>query len=93
MCGGILEVLTPRQAEIARLICGGLQNGEIARRLSISRSTVRHHLAAIGRRLGTQDRQQLIIVLFGRGWVDPQLALAELEPQLARVVRCNQYEW
>lgn len=48
--------LTPREAEIARLVARGDTNSEIAEALFISPGTVKNHLAAIQRRLGARNR-------------------------------------
>jgi DNA-binding CsgD family transcriptional regulator/SAM-dependent methyltransferase len=48
--------LTARQAEVFALLIKGLSNGQIARRLSISRKTTEHHVSAIIARLGVASR-------------------------------------
>jgi DNA-binding CsgD family transcriptional regulator len=48
--------LTPRQAQIALLLVDGLTNDQIARRLSISRGTVRKHLEVVFVRLDVPSR-------------------------------------
>jgi len=48
--------LTHRQAEVARLVADGLQNGAIAERLGISAHTVRRHMEAILRSLNVSSR-------------------------------------
>ena len=50
--------LTPRQAEILKLVAMGLRNAEIAERLTISEQTVKTHVAAILRRLNVRSRLQ-----------------------------------
>ena len=53
------EALTPRQREIAVLIADGHSNKQIARRLSIERSTVKNHVHSILGKLGISRRDQV----------------------------------
>jgi DNA-binding NarL/FixJ family response regulator len=53
--------LTERKREIIRLIGQGLSNKDIADRLCISDSTVRHHLTGIFDKIGVPNRQKLLI--------------------------------
>ncbi len=48
--------LTARQAEVFTLLIKGFSNGQIARRLSITRKTTEHHVSAIIARLGVASR-------------------------------------
>lgn len=66
--------LTIRQAQVARLICRGLSNPEIAHALSISRDTVRLHRRCLFRRLKITDRVGLPVrlVLAARELDDPR---------------------
>jgi DNA-binding NarL/FixJ family response regulator len=50
------EVLSTRELEVLRLAAQGLANKQIARRLSISESTVKVHLGSVFRRIGVTDR-------------------------------------
>jgi DNA-binding NarL/FixJ family response regulator len=43
---------------VLQLLAEGLQNGEIAARLVVSRRTVDHHVSAILRKLGVGTRAQ-----------------------------------
>ena len=52
--------LTRREAEILTLLCGGLRNSVIARRLFVSTKTVDHHVSAILAKLGVQTRAEAI---------------------------------
>jgi two-component system, NarL family, nitrate/nitrite response regulator NarL len=53
--------LTPRELEIISLILGGLSNGDIASRFSISEKTVKHHLTNIFDKLGVSNRLELAL--------------------------------
>ena len=56
-----LDAVTEREREIIRLVGQGLSNKEIANQLSISDSTVRHHLTNIFDKVGVPNRQSLLI--------------------------------
>jgi DNA-binding NarL/FixJ family response regulator len=55
------DVLTEREREIIRLVGQGLSNKDIAYKLSISDSTVRHHMTSIFDKVGVPNRQKLLI--------------------------------
>ncbi|WHZ30231.1 MAG: hypothetical protein OJF51_005034 [Nitrospira sp.] len=55
------EALTEREREIIRLVEEGLSNKDIAYRLSISDSTVRHHMTSIFDKVGVPNRQKLLV--------------------------------
>jgi DNA-binding NarL/FixJ family response regulator len=50
------EPLTPREREIVHMVAAGQTNAEIAATLYIAAGTVKNHLAAIHRKLGTRNR-------------------------------------
>ena len=52
--------LTRRQQQIVPLIAQGLTNKEIASRLNLSEQTVKNHIHGIMRRVGADDRLQVI---------------------------------
>jgi DNA-binding NarL/FixJ family response regulator len=60
---GRLNLLTPREREIAFLIGAGASNKEIASRLRVGEGTVKAHLTAVFRKLGFSDRLQLGLFL------------------------------
>jgi DNA-binding CsgD family transcriptional regulator len=55
--------LTPRQDEVARLMCEGLTYKSIAVRTGISINTVRMHMRALFMKVGVHDRVGLILHL------------------------------
>ncbi|MGH7772418.1 MAG: LuxR C-terminal-related transcriptional regulator [Candidatus Binatia bacterium] len=56
-----LDVLSPRELEIANLIGDGASNKEIASRLNVTERTVKAHLTAVFRKLGFSDRLRLAL--------------------------------
>ena len=55
------DALTEREREIIRLVGQGLSNKDIAYTLSISDSTVRHHMTNIFDKVGVPNRQKLLL--------------------------------
>ena len=67
--------LTPRQLEVLALLCEGLSNKLICRRLNIAAGTVKVHIGVILRELGVKSRLQAVVAanrcgLLGEGTVD-----------------------
>jgi DNA-binding CsgD family transcriptional regulator len=65
--------LTPREAEIARLVSQGRSTAEIAEALTISVYTVQDHLKAIFDKTGTRSRGELVAHLFAQHYL-PQIS-------------------
>lgn len=65
-----LALLSPRENEIIRLIAKGLKNKAIAKQMSISEHTVRHHLTSIFTKLQVTDRLELMIFAYRHGLAD-----------------------
>ena len=65
-----MNLLTPREREIAFLIGAGASNKQIAGRLRVGEGTVKAHLTAIFRKLGFSDRLQLGLFLVNPNWAD-----------------------
>ena len=51
--------LSPREHEVVQLASDGLSNPEIAVSLTVSRSTVEHHMSSAMRKLGASSRHEL----------------------------------
>lgn len=79
----IVEGLTPRQLEVARLVADGLSNAEVAARLYVSEATVKSHLTVILKRLSLRDRTQLAILVNRSTWADASHAGPEPTPRHA----------
>jgi DNA-binding NarL/FixJ family response regulator len=63
--------LTPREAEVLRLIADGRSNREIARALFVSEATVRTHVNRIFAKTGSRDRAQAIRYAYTHGYAEP----------------------
>jgi DNA-binding NarL/FixJ family response regulator len=53
--------LTPRESQIAELICQGLQNGNIAKYLRITPGTVKTHTRNIYRKVRVQSKIAMLL--------------------------------
>lgn len=62
-----MAMLTKREHEIILLISEGLRNRQIAARLYISETTVRHHLTSIFSKLGVSGRLDLVVYAYRHG--------------------------
>lgn len=64
-----LDRLTPRQLEVLAMLCEGLPNKLIARRLNISNGTVKVHIVHILRVFKVSSRLQAVLVARQLGFV------------------------
>ena len=73
-----MTMLTDRQQQVATLVCDGLSNKMIARKLGVSEGTVKVHLHAIYDKLNIRSRAQLAIN-FGRSRAaEPSISFASV---------------
>lgn len=68
---GIIDLLTPREREIAVLIARSHSSKEVAGQLDISVKTAENHRANLMRKLGVRDVAGLVRFIVRQGLVDP----------------------
>jgi DNA-binding NarL/FixJ family response regulator len=61
------QPLSPREVEVLMLVADGNPNKDIARKLFVSETTVKTHLAHIFTKLGVDDRTAAVTVALDRG--------------------------
>jgi DNA-binding NarL/FixJ family response regulator len=61
------DKLTPREAEVLKLIASGLSNAEIAEALVVSHATVKTHVNRIFYKTGARDRAQAVRYAYQHG--------------------------
>lgn len=66
-----IATLTTREREVVGLIAQGLRNRDIAERLFISETTVRHHLTSVFAKLDVPDRLALAVFALRHGLNGP----------------------
>jgi two-component system nitrate/nitrite response regulator NarL len=66
-----IATLTKREREVVSLVGEGIKSREIADRLFISETTVRHHLTSIFDKLGVADRVELMLYAYRHELANP----------------------
>jgi DNA-binding NarL/FixJ family response regulator len=63
------DALTPREAEVLRLLAQGMANKQIAAKLGISERTVKFHVSAIFGKLDAANRTEAVTIAAQRGLI------------------------
>jgi DNA-binding NarL/FixJ family response regulator len=66
-----IEGLTPREADVVRLVARGLNNRQVAQEMFVSEATVKTHLNHVLAKLAMRDRAALIAWAWRHGLADP----------------------
>ncbi|MFF7291496.1 response regulator [Microbacterium sp. NPDC008134] len=66
-----VDLLTPRELDILRLLAQGMSNEQIATTLTVEVTTVKSHLVRILPKLGVQSRLQAVVWAYQSGAVSP----------------------
>jgi two-component system, NarL family, response regulator DesR len=61
--------LTPREAEVLRLVAGGAEATEIAAQVHLTAGTVRNYLTAIVSKLNARNRTDAVRIATEAGWI------------------------
>jgi DNA-binding CsgD family transcriptional regulator len=72
-----IATLTKREREVIALVGAGWKNEQIADRLSITLTTVKHHLTSIFDKLGVTDRFGLVFYAHKHGLASPAQYLSK----------------
>jgi len=59
--------ISPREMDVAKLVCSGFSNEEIASRLNIKITTVKTHLRNVYRRLRVQRKLDMLLMFLEHG--------------------------
>jgi two-component system nitrate/nitrite response regulator NarL len=69
--GGGMGLLTPREAEVVRLLAEGMSTRELSQKVGITEHTVRNYLSNIYDKLGVSGRVELALYAITREDMDP----------------------
>jgi len=88
--------MSPREVEVAQLICQGFNNDEIAKNLKITHGTVKTHLRNIYRRVHVQNKITMLLRLVAqvanlsaKSGTIPPFTIVDIEKQTQEPPYCN----
>jgi DNA-binding NarL/FixJ family response regulator len=58
-----LDILTPKEMEVLKLISKGYSNSKISKELNIAEITVKKHIGSMFQKLDVKDRLSLALIL------------------------------
>ncbi len=61
-----MNLLTPREEEVVRLVAEGMRNRDVAQKLNVSEHTVRNYLFRVFEKLGVSSRVELVLYALSR---------------------------
>ncbi len=87
--------ITPRELQVAILVCRGFKNNEIAKALKISHSTVKTHLRNLYRRVRVESKVLLLLKFVedvnkhyaGPKAAPPPIDIAEIPPKPGKIAK------
>jgi DNA-binding CsgD family transcriptional regulator len=83
------EILTPRQLEVLALLCEGLPNKLISRRLGIASGTVKVHVVQVLRALEVSSRLQAVVAARNLGLVDATYNMLPIQATASALGQVN----
>ncbi|RZI56790.1 MAG: response regulator transcription factor [Rubrivivax sp.] len=82
--GWLGDDLTPRERDVLRMLCLGLDNKSIGLRLGVAAGTVKTHVKTLLQKLGARSRTQAATEALRRGLLDDEPLIDDPFPQAAR---------
>ncbi|WP_431260118.1 LuxR C-terminal-related transcriptional regulator [Roseateles chitinivorans] len=83
--GWLGDDLTPRERDVLRMLCLGLDNKSIGLRLGVAAGTVKTHVKTLLQKLGARSRTQAATEALRRGLLDDEPLLDDPVPHPVRV--------